>query len=209
MDFTDGAIGKNLCFSPRNLQAMGNVGLGFGFGQRLEVVADGDSFPNGPVFRFIKQLIEHNLPHQDDVQQPGAPAFHVGQQPNLFYDLRAHDLSFIDNEQGLLPPFAGAFQEVVECFREGFFVLHPVVNAEALGHQEKEIVADQAGVGQLGDHEVVVDEPVGKCADERGFTGSDIAGQQQQPLVLLDSVTAASPAPPDAAGRATKSGDRC
>jgi len=62
------------------------------------------------------------------------------------------------------------------------------VDAKAVGHQEKEIVADQAGVGQLGDYEVVVDEPVGKCADQGGFTGSDIAGQQLQTLVLLDTV---------------------
>ena len=90
----------------------------FLFGQRLEVVAPGNSLCELTQVVARQEFAQFRLAYQDNLQQFLLGCLEVGQQPNLFQHIGRKILRLVDDENGPSAVCMGSEQIAVECVDE-------------------------------------------------------------------------------------------
>ncbi len=173
--------------SRRNAQAMTHVLPGLTRRQRTKPPAYADPLLELPEVGRLEHVVELRLPQQDDLDQLRRFGLEVREQADLLEGLSLEVLGLVDDQQH--PPRVALLldQETVEGV--GQLVLRvaglgePELGVDRLQQlQPRELRIEDEG------HLVLGAEPLEEGATQGRLPGSHLAGDDDEPLALLDSV---------------------
>src|SRR5262245_22593726 len=138
--------------------------------------------------RWTIQLVQQlRLSNEKDLQQLLRLGLEVREKPDLLESLEAQVLRLVEGEHGVLTRPPPLDQEVVQGDQPLDVGLAGLGDAEVLQHVLENPLEGQGRVEDEGRGAIAL-QATEERAQERGLAGADLAGEQDEALVLLDAV---------------------
>ncbi len=173
-------------------QAVADVALGLGRGQRAQVVARDHALRELLELGPPEQVAQLGLADQDDLQQLALVGLEVGQQAQLLQHLGRQHLRLVDDQHVVLADRVRLEQELVQRVE---VVLDGRLAAQRLRCRNAELLADR--LQQLDHRELGVEDvrDVGAARDlleeaaaHGGLAGADLAAEQHEAAAAVHAV---------------------
>src|SRR5215468_10269146 len=187
-DTSDRRVGEEseVCRS-RDAKAHADVVPRFLSGQRQNPTAQTDALLELTQLWTIQLVQELWLPDEKNLQQLLPVRLEVREKPDLLEDLETQVLALVEGEHGVLAGPAPLEQEVVQGDEPLDVGLAGLGHAEVLEHVLENSLERQRRVEDEGRGAVVL-QAAQERAQEGCLAGADLAGEQDEALVLLDAV---------------------
>src|SRR5215470_12937381 len=156
-------------------------------GQGQDAAAKTDALLELAQLGTIELVQELRLSNEENLQQLLRLRLEVRKQPDLLQGLEAQVLGLVEGEHGVLTGPAQLDQEVVQGDQPLDVGLSGLGDAEVLEYVLENFLEGQCRVEDEGRGAVAL-EAAQERAQERGLAGADLAGEEDEALVLLDSI---------------------
>ena len=131
---------------------------------------------------------EFGLAEQEGLQQRFVVGLEVRQHAQFLDRARGQVLGLVDHQQGALALAVDLAQELLQARQQVGLARALVRQAEGRHHHAQGVVRVEVGVDDVRGHDLVGGQPVEQVAHQRGFTGTDFAGDDDEAFALRQAV---------------------
>src|SRR5438067_3988966 len=164
--------------------------------ERLQFVPDRHALVQLPQLRRSQQRLKIQLADEDDLKQLVLVGLQIRQDANLFEDRERQVLRLVDDQYGARLEWNQPEEKVVQCIDQlllGDLGQPPGLHFLARDHAE--VLQDPPQQILFGEERIQHERRKGRAIDllqqraaERGFSGTDIAGDDDKPFASADRI---------------------